>query len=307
MSASGKDLEQLVRTFEELVVPRGFTVTSNRKVSDDDGVPLAELDIEVRGRFGSTDICWLIECRDRPSEGPAPASWIEQLVGRRARFSFNKVTAVSSTGFSAGATSYAALQGIELRTMEQIVREKAGAWLGIDGIVHLKRISKLTTVRLGVDGAVSPTEIEALQRRLQVLTSESPVLRSTETSNTVSAADAFRGVIELNQESFADIEPNRGPKAVSVVAKYPNDGSHFVIDTDAGPMRVKEILFIGTISLERSHVPLGSIVEYRRDADETVAQIATVPVNLPMGAFRLELHNVASTGEIHVLMRKVED
>lgn len=34
-------------------------------------------------------------------------SWIEQLVGRRARFGFNKVTAVSITGFATGAAEFA--------------------------------------------------------------------------------------------------------------------------------------------------------------------------------------------------------
>jgi hypothetical protein len=94
MSKDGKFLENLVRQIEELLLPNGFSVKANSRVFNDEGIQIAEFDIEIRGRLGSADISWLIECRDRPAGGPAPGSWIEQLVGRRDRFGFNKVTAV---------------------------------------------------------------------------------------------------------------------------------------------------------------------------------------------------------------------
>ena len=78
-------------------MPEGIRVTTNDKIYNDEGIQIAEFDIEVRGKLGSMDFSWLIECRDRPSSGPAPGSWIEQLLGRRTRFGFNKVTAVSTT------------------------------------------------------------------------------------------------------------------------------------------------------------------------------------------------------------------
>jgi hypothetical protein len=102
-AASGKEIEELVATIEALPLPRGFTVTKNTRVYNDHGVQAAELDVEIRGKLGSADIAWLMECRNRPREGPAPGAWIEQLMGRRDRFNFNKVTAVSTTGFTEGA------------------------------------------------------------------------------------------------------------------------------------------------------------------------------------------------------------
>ena len=107
MSGEGQHLENLVRQVEELLLPKGFSVAGNSRVYNDENVQIAEFDIEVRGRLGSTYISWLIECRDRPGSGPAPGSWIEQLVGRRDRFRFSKVTAVSTTGFALGAEEYA--------------------------------------------------------------------------------------------------------------------------------------------------------------------------------------------------------
>jgi len=80
MSSDGKQLEALVSFVERTLVPQGFEVQTNTKVFNDEGIQVAEFDVEVRGKVGTTDIAWLIECRDRPSQGAAPASWVEQLV-----------------------------------------------------------------------------------------------------------------------------------------------------------------------------------------------------------------------------------
>ena len=60
----------------------------------------------------------LLECRDRPSRGPAPKSWIEQLIGRREVHGFHKVWAVSTTGFSSPAKKTALTHDIGLKTVE---------------------------------------------------------------------------------------------------------------------------------------------------------------------------------------------
>jgi len=72
MSPDGKQLEALVAFVEEALVPPGFEVKANSRVFNDEGVQIAEFDIEIRGKVGSTTIAWLIECRDRPGQGAAP-------------------------------------------------------------------------------------------------------------------------------------------------------------------------------------------------------------------------------------------
>lgn len=119
MEKDGKALEQLVRNIETRLLPEGFTVECNERVYED-GVQIAEFDIVIAGPLGSTTIKWLLECRDRPSDGPAPGSWIEQLVARRSRFNFDKVFAISTTGFAQGAIEYAAKSGVVLRTVQAI-------------------------------------------------------------------------------------------------------------------------------------------------------------------------------------------
>ncbi|MGH7180771.1 MAG: restriction endonuclease, partial [Nitrospiraceae bacterium] len=114
----------------------GFKVTTNDRVFNDDGVQIAEFDVLIQGKIGTSDFQWLIECRDRPASGAAPTAWIEQLVGRRTRFNLNKVTAVSTTGFSAGTPEFAQAQGIELREVRALTPEHFADWLELRYITN---------------------------------------------------------------------------------------------------------------------------------------------------------------------------
>ncbi len=118
--ASGAELERLVADIERLLAPEGVSVEVRQRVFGDDGVQIAEFDVIIRGSVGSSSINWLIECRDRPSEGSAPSKWIEQLVGRRNVHGFDKVFAASTTGFSSGATDIAQRHGITLRIVDDM-------------------------------------------------------------------------------------------------------------------------------------------------------------------------------------------
>lgn len=120
MKNTGKKLELLIKEIEEHLLPEGFNIALNKRVFNEGGVQIAEFDIVITGRLGSSSIKWLIECRDRPSEGAAPGAWIEQLAGRKARFNFDQVIAVSTTGFAEGVESFADRVGIKLRTVKEI-------------------------------------------------------------------------------------------------------------------------------------------------------------------------------------------
>ena len=105
----GKPLEWLISLIEGHAAPSGFSVETRKPVFED-GVQIAELDIVVTGRVGTAPFKGLIECRDRPSEGAAPAAWIEQFFGCRRRFNFTSVMAVSTTGFAPGAVTLTRLR-----------------------------------------------------------------------------------------------------------------------------------------------------------------------------------------------------
>jgi hypothetical protein len=120
MTNMGKEVEALVRDIEQQFLPQGFKVEPRQRLYDEAGEQIAELDIVISGALGSSGVKWLIECRDRPSAGPAPVSWIEQLVGRRERFQFDRVFAVSTTGFSSAAKDFAKTKNVILRTVTRI-------------------------------------------------------------------------------------------------------------------------------------------------------------------------------------------
>src|SRR5258708_575866 len=120
MDKTGKELEELIAGIEAQMLPQGFKVEPRQRVVDDSGEQIAELDIVISGALGSSSVKWLLECRDRPSEGAGPVSWMEQLVGRRGRFGLNQVFAISTTGFSKAANDFARTEGIVLRTVSQL-------------------------------------------------------------------------------------------------------------------------------------------------------------------------------------------
>jgi hypothetical protein len=148
LASDGKDLELLVAFVEETLVPQGFSVSMNKRVFDDEGNQIAEFDVEVSGKLGSTDVRWLIECRDRPSSGAAPVAWIEQLVGRRDRFRFSKVTAVSTTRFASEARNYAERAGIEVREVKTLSPEEFWPWLQLSHMTFATRVHKLDHAKI---------------------------------------------------------------------------------------------------------------------------------------------------------------
>lgn len=120
MTDRGKELEQLVRSIEKQLLPDTFSVTGNETLVGEGGITEAEFDIVIEGKVGSVACKWLIECRDRPSQGAAPGSWIEQLVGRKAAYDFDKVIAVSTCGYSQGARNIAEGGAITLRDVKKL-------------------------------------------------------------------------------------------------------------------------------------------------------------------------------------------
>lgn len=104
----------LVEFFQKLVTGKG-TVISRRKTFRENGRVIAEIDVLLEGRFGSSDMSVAIECRDRKEvQG---ADWIQQIIGKRdtlRRFGIKHWIAVSETGFTQVASEMAHSAGIEL-------------------------------------------------------------------------------------------------------------------------------------------------------------------------------------------------
>jgi len=303
----GKELEGLVATIERLLVPRGFTVEKNRREYDDDGVPVGEFDITIRGNIGSAPIAILIECRNRPSEGPAPTSWIQQLVGRRQQFNFSMVIAVSTTGFAAGAVTFAKTAGIDLREMSQLgqLAPDLADWLSMK-VLHTQEVRhNLTTAHLHI-AEQETTEQEAAATTLVTSTSpKDPLLRSTKTGETVSTVTAFHVAVQQYQELYEGLVPNEPPKTVKFTANYLDDDDHYVLDTAAGPVRITSIEFGGELSINQNDIPLSQFSEYRKvGSKDPVSQTASFVFPFRGQTVTLDLHHITESGQTHFAVRQ---
>ena len=307
MTSDGKQLEALVAFVEETLLPDGFKVTTNERIFNDEGIQIAEFDIEIRGKVGTTEIAWLIECRDRPTSGPAPGSWIEQLVGRRTRFGFNKVTAVSTTGFAAGATEFALAQGIELREVKTLAPEEFADWLIIRHIHHIERHTNLLHASFLLNESEPRERQLALVSLLSSIDGNAAILKSSKTGETTTAALAFSSAAGGIEGLFDDLVENGPEKRIHLHANY-TDEDHFVIETSEGPIQLRAIVFEGELRLKETLVPLMVTAEYRRsDSGEVISQIASFAPQSILGIkFSTELHKMAETGETHVVLRRLD-
>ena len=308
MISDGKQLEALVSFVEETLVPQGFSVDTNTKVFSDEGVQVAEFDVEVRGKVGTTEIAWLIECRDRPSQGAAPGSWIEQLVGRRARFGFNKVTAVSTTGFAAGAVEFAESEGIELREVEKLGPDDFADWLLIRDFTSITKKTHLHHATILINEDETQERREELARVITKLTDDDDILRSINTGDKVPLKNAFLGGVNEVGSLFDDVEQNGTGKKIKLHVNYESKTDYFVVDTELGEIQVKSIIFDGELSIEQRSIPLTVTSEYKKTTGgEVVSQVAGFgPQEILGHELTLELHKINDTGETHVVIRKIK-
>ena len=307
MKKDGKKLEGLVTFVEEKLLPQGFDVKTNERVYNDDGVQIAEFDIEIRGKVGSTSIVWLIECRDRPSDGPAPGSWIEQLVGRRDRFRFDKVTAVSTTGFAAGAIEFAQSEGIEIREVMDLSPDQFADWLTICQIDQLEIVTTLHHTKILVSESESEERKNVLKKLIKGVTPHDTILKSSKTGELVAPKNAFSQAVCTERTLFEDLIPNGSSKKIRLHVQYPNGKDHFVVETSVGIIRVTAILFEGEFCINKISVPLTSTAEYRYlEKGKPISQMAVfAPQKVNGIEFSMEMHHLAESGETHIVLNKL--
>jgi Restriction endonuclease len=258
--SNGKDLESLVAFVEKLSLPYGFTVEKNKRVRNENHGDEAEFDIAISGHIGSAKMVWLIECRDRPSSGAAPASWIEQLVGRRDRFQINKITAVSTQPFSKPARALAAAKGIDLRQVKALSAKEFQDWLTMPSYQHTTRFTHLKHAGILVPEDMPEAIGYAAGKRLLEAANE-PFLTSTSNGRKVRPSDAFLGIVEF-YDQFEGLAPNGPSKHVNLNVQYTNPSDRFVIDTELGPAPIESIRFQGELFIKETRVPLKSVFEY---------------------------------------------
>jgi hypothetical protein len=123
MSEASTDLEQRVERIHQLLDGKNAKVAWNDRIPDPDNPSqLRQIDVTIR-RDGKLT---LVECRLHKS--PQDVTWIEELIGRKASLKASAVIAVSSSGFTEGASRKARAHGIVLRDLQSLSDEEIRAW-----------------------------------------------------------------------------------------------------------------------------------------------------------------------------------
>jgi len=299
----GKQLENVVTYIESLRLPPDWTITPRVLSNTDKGKPGAELDIMVEGRVGTIDFKWLIECRDRPSAGPAPAAWIEQLIGRRQRFNLSRVTAVSTTGFSAAALEEAERFEIDTREFRELSPSEFESWPELIGMPHRTEVRYLDRVEFGLESLPPTVSMESLNETLSG-DQANLTLRNLNTGMTITPREVFTKTLGNHPELLGGLTPN-GP-AVPVHFDVALNEPH-ALDTGEGPVLVALLRCTGSIQWLEEHKPLVFSGEYSRSlTGETISRLRMFePLEVLGLNLQMEIHESPDIPGSMVVFRSV--
>lgn len=285
MKNDGSALEELVEYVEKIVSNEGFQVSVNRKLHNDEGVQIAEFDVIVKGLFGSTEISWLIECRDRPSSGKAPGDWILALASKRDVYRFNKVTAVSTTSFSPAAVLNAEKLNVELREVTATSPEDFRSWLKLAEVELLQHDLSLADIVFVLDKNL----ITSARKRYLAKLLSSPdgrqraVLVSGVTGSKISLHTACREALELADVSNG-LDPCGDAAEIDMTVEYGEADAQLLMETPYGNVRVRKIRFQGSVRAVLKKFPVVGHSVYRAVSGEgNIAQSASAQIPLPSG------------------------
>jgi hypothetical protein len=123
MTKISDEFEQMIARIHELLEGEGAHVEWNEKITDpENSKRLRQIDVVVR----KDGFLSLIECRIHKHK--QDVKWIEELIGRRISLNADAVIAVSSNGFTSGATKKAAKYGIFLNDLLSLSDDEIKFW-----------------------------------------------------------------------------------------------------------------------------------------------------------------------------------
>lgn len=285
MRNDGRALEELVEYVEKTLANEGFQVEVNRKLHNDEGVQIAEFDVTVKGVFGSTQISWLIECRDRPSSGKAPGDWILALANKRDIYRFNKVTAVSTTGFSPAATLHAEKLNVELREVAATSPEDFRPWLKLVEVELIEHDVSLADIDFVLDKkTITPAHEDYLKKLVSSADGrQRAVLVSGETGAKLSLHIACREALEV-AGALNELDPDGDAVAIDMTVEYEAADAQLLMETPDGNVRVRKIRFQGSVRAVLKKFPVVGHSVYRAVSnEEDIAQSASAHIPLPSG------------------------
>jgi hypothetical protein len=293
---SGKWLEELVANVEKLFLSKDFKVSIGKTKFNDEGVQTVEYDIVIEGKVGTTDIKWLIECRDRPSKGSAPLEWIEQLGSRKQLGKFSKVSAVSTSGFSPAAMEAAKVLDIELRDVETRNPETLLDWLNFTKISFLVRKGILTSAEIRIETNGPKQLEEAFLTEYSSIPNDKKFLFGPENKLTIS--ELWNAIFHSQSQLGENLTPGQTVKGFKVLANFPDEETQYMVQTTKGIVRIAQILFVVDLSVSITELPISQVRAYSRDQNELIAQIVEFePIMVEGKVVNVAVHKIERDGE----------
>jgi hypothetical protein len=225
MPRKGRLLEILVKHFEQTLAPEGVKVESPEEFYKG-GKKIGEMDITLRGNFGSSSIFVGIECRDRPNDGVQGIDWITQIKGKQQLLHVDKMIAVSSTGFSQQAIDAAHEFNIDLINFEDINNVNLENWFTTATFIYIDSRFQI------LEGARIETENKSGDISRLGIEMNSPILEFVPGEKRYSMEEFIAPQVET---LFKEIKilPNEPPLQVELEVNSPfkivSDGSQFQV------------------------------------------------------------------------------
>ena len=121
MPARSNPFQKLILRIHEQLAPAGIEVTVEESGFTEEPSSCAprETDVKIIMQTSSGTERIAIECRDHARV--QEVGWIDSLIGKYIDLGFDKVVAVSSSGFSSTALAKAEKFKIECRTLDEVV------------------------------------------------------------------------------------------------------------------------------------------------------------------------------------------
>jgi hypothetical protein len=304
LAKSGKELEDFVKNVESVFLPLGFNISSREKIFDEDGTQIAEFDLIISGKLGTTEINWLIECRDRPSEGAAPSSWIQQLIGRQEVYEFNKVTAVSSTGFSKSAVIAAKKAGIELRTLKDLKPDSMFNWFKSEHLTFRKTETKLKNVKFHIP----KLPVELNNKLKEFHKPEQKILTHTSEDKLFSLLDMWRYTMNRIPGIDSDVEPNKNPIPKEFPVKYPDPKYRFLINLQEKEYQIEGAIFFVDIMVVKELIPISKTTQYHNEekTEKPIAESVHFELNDGTKYLDIAIHKVSNEDQTMILVSRKE-
>lgn len=293
MPRKGRDLEKLVETLENILGSKNISVTSPDFLTGHNSKAKREVDISLR----SNNTLVMIECRDRKNIDDV--TWIEQLVTKQQDVKADKVVAVSSSGFSAGAKNTAQRFDIELRTMNQINLENVSHWFQAKELTQYIRRATLRNIEVDFKMPKNNFDKEKHNELSIIFNNLDINTLFFERVSDNSQVD-IAGIWDIlnKEEIYNNIAVKQEKVLRNIRVRF---GSNFQLRflTSDGYLDIDNILFNAELWIEVEKYPVSSVKNYQ-NSNNILSQNIGFQVEFLGKPKTIGLHKVQKSGELYL-------